>query len=107
MSMTNTRSVEIGLPRTAWVKGQSSAHWCLAILFAYAQWDLAFLPDCKCGAVEQTADHVLKACPTACIEHDMEYMVRWFLIMKPDAGSSPSLSDPGNATAWGSKRINP
>ena len=42
------------------------------IPFVHAQWDLTLLPDCECGAHEQTADHVLTAGPTTCIGHDME-----------------------------------
>ena len=57
------RPVGMGLPRAAWVKlnrlrtsvGQfhSSIH----------KWGLAPSPNCECGASEQTADHVLTACP--------------------------------------------
>ena len=60
---TDVRPVGMGLTRAAWVKlnllqtgvGQfhSSMH----------KWGLAPSPNCECGATEQTADHVLKACP--------------------------------------------
>ena len=60
---TSARSVGMGLPREAWVKlnrlridvGQfhSSMH----------KWGLALSPNCECGASEQTAYHVLIACP--------------------------------------------
>ena len=42
------------------------------------------------------------------IRHDMKYVIRCFLMTKPDAGSTPSLpaSDPSSAATWGSKRIN-
>ena len=60
---TGTRPVGMGLPQAAWVKlnrlwtgvGQfhSSMH----------KWDLAPSLNCECGASEQTADHVLTACP--------------------------------------------
>ena len=60
---TGARPVGMGLAREAWVKlnrlltavGQfhSSMH----------KWGLALLPNCECGASEQTADHVLTAYP--------------------------------------------
>ena len=60
---TGARPVGMGLPRAAWVKlnclrtGVGRFH-----LFMH-KWGLAPLPNCKCGASEQTADHVLTACP--------------------------------------------
>ena len=60
---TDARPVGMGLPRAAWVKlnrlrsvvgrFHSFMHKC----------GLAPAPNCKCGASEQTADHVLTACP--------------------------------------------
>ena len=60
---TSVRPVGMGLPRAAWVRlnrlwtgvGQfhSSMH----------KWGLAPSPNCERGASEQTADHVLTACP--------------------------------------------
>ena len=60
---TGARSVWMGLPRAAWVKlnrlrtgvgrFHSSIHKC----------GLASLPNCECGASEQTVDHVLTMCP--------------------------------------------
>ena len=60
---TGARPVRMGLSRAAWVKlnrlrtcvgrFQSSMH----------KWGLAPSPNCECGASEQTADHVLTACP--------------------------------------------
>ena len=60
---TGARLVGMGLPRAGWVKlnrlrtGVGRFH-----LFMY-KWGLAPSPNCKCGASEQTADHVLTACP--------------------------------------------
>ena len=60
---TGARSVGMGLPRVPWVKlnrlrtGVGRFH--LSIL----KWGLAPLPNCECGASEQTADHVLTVCP--------------------------------------------
>ena len=59
---TGARLVGIGLHRVVWVKlnrqlnrrrFHSSMH----------KWDLAPSPNCECGASEQTADHVVAACP--------------------------------------------
>ena len=61
---TGARPVGMGLPRAAWVKlnrlrtgvrrrFHSSMH----------KWGLAPSLNCECGASEQTADHVLTACP--------------------------------------------
>ena len=59
---TGDKSVRMGLPRAAWgklnrlrtgVRFHSSMH----------KWGLASSPNCECGASEQTADHVLTACP--------------------------------------------
>ena len=57
------RSVGMSLPQAAWVKlndlwtgvGQFD-------LFMH-KWGLTPLSNCKCGAAEQTADHILIACP--------------------------------------------
>ena len=57
---TGARHVGMGLPRVAWVE---PADWCWAIPFVHAQMGLAPSPYCECGASEQTADHVLTACP--------------------------------------------
>ena len=56
---TTTRSMGMDLPRSSWVRlnrlrtgvgrFQSSMH----------NWGLAPTPNCECGAVEQTADHIL------------------------------------------------
>ena len=57
---TGARPVGMDLPRAAWVE---PADWCWAIAFVHAQMGLAPSPYCECGASEQTADHVLTACP--------------------------------------------
>ena len=63
VSGTGARPIGMGLPGTPWVRlnrlridigrFHSSMHKC----------GLASSPNCKCGAFEQTADHVLTACP--------------------------------------------
>ena len=60
---TGARPVGMGLPRAAWVKlnrlrtGVGRFHLCMH------KWGLALSPNFECGASEQTADHVLTACP--------------------------------------------
>ena len=66
---TGARPVGMGLPRAAWVnlnrlrtdvgRFHSSMH----------KWGLAPSPNCECGASEQTADHVLTACPIHWVPH--------------------------------------
>ena len=56
---TGARPVGIGLPRAAWVKLNSL--W--TGVGRFHKWGLAPSPNCECGASEQTADHVLTACP--------------------------------------------
>ena len=60
---TGARPVGMGLPRAAWVKlnrlrtGVGQFH-----LYMH-KWGLAPSLNCECGVSEQTADHVLTACP--------------------------------------------
>ena len=71
---TSARPVGMGLPRAAWVRlnrlqtgvgrfFHSSMHKWGHAQKSMHKWGLAPLPNCKCGASEQTADHVLTACP--------------------------------------------
>ena len=50
---TGARPVGMGLPRAAGVK----------LNRLRTEWGLAPSPNCECGTSEQTADHVLTACP--------------------------------------------
>ena len=60
---TGARPVGIGLPRAAWVN--LNCLWTGVGRFhsSMHKWGLAPSPNCECGASEQTADHVLTACP--------------------------------------------
>ena len=60
---TGVRPVGMGLPRAAWVK--LNRLWTGVGRFhsSMHKWGLAPSPNCECGASEQTADHVLTACP--------------------------------------------
>ena len=63
------RPVGMGLPRAAWVKlnrlltGVGRFHSSMHNSLFLAHSRLAFSPNCKCGASEQTADNVLTVCP--------------------------------------------
>ena len=60
---TGTRPVGIGLPRAAWVKLNRLRTGVGRFHLSMHKWGLAPSPNCECGASEQTADHVLTACP--------------------------------------------
>ena len=57
------RPVGIGLPRAAWVKLNRLRTGVGRFHSSMHKWGLAPSPNCECGAFEQTADHVLTACP--------------------------------------------
>ena len=60
---TGARHVEMGLPRASYVK--LNRLWTGVGRFhsSMHKWGLAPSPNCECAASEQTADHVLTACP--------------------------------------------
>ena len=60
---TDARPVGMGLPRAAWVKLSRLRIGVGRFHSSMHKWGLAPSPNCECGASEQTADHVLKACP--------------------------------------------
>ena len=60
---TDARPVGMGLPRAAWVKLNLLRTGVGRFHSSMHKWGLAPLLNCKCGASEQTADHVLTACP--------------------------------------------
>ena len=63
VSGTGARPVGMGLPRAAWVKLNRLRSGVGQFYSSMHKWGLAPSPNCKCGASEQTADHVLTACP--------------------------------------------
>ena len=60
---TGARPVGMGLPRAAWVKLNRLRTGVGRFHSSMHKWVLAPSPNCECGASEQTADHVLIACP--------------------------------------------
>ena len=61
---TGARPVEMSLPRAAWVKLNRLRIGVGRFHLSMHKWDLAPSPNCECGASEQTAYHVLTACPS-------------------------------------------
>ena len=60
---TGARAVEMGLPRAAWVKLNCLRTGVGRFHSSMHKWGLTPSPNCECGVSEQTADHVLTACP--------------------------------------------
>ena len=69
------------------------------------KWGLAPSPNCECGASEQTADHVLTACPI----HRAPHGAQGLRVLDDETRSglvTPlPASDSGSAAGWGSKKI--
>ena len=57
------RPVGMGLPRVAWFKLNRLRTGVGRFHSSMHKWGLASSPNCECGASEQTANHVLTACP--------------------------------------------
>ena len=60
---TGARPVGMGLPQPAWIKLNHLQTGIGRFHSSMYRWCLATSPNCDCGASEQTADHVLTACP--------------------------------------------
>ena len=60
---TGARPVGMDLPRAAWVKLDRLRTGVGRFHLSMHKWGLVLSPNCECGASEQTADHVLTACP--------------------------------------------
>ena len=60
---TGARPVGMGLPQAAWVKLNHLWTGVGRFHSSMHKWGLTPSPNCKCGTSEQTADHVLTACP--------------------------------------------
>ena len=60
---TGARPVGMGLPQAAWVKLNRLRTGIGRFHLSMYKWGLALSPNCECGDSDQTADHVLTACP--------------------------------------------
>ena len=60
---TGARPVGMGLPQAAWVKFNRLRTGVGRFHSSMHKWGLASSTNCECGTSEQTADHVLTACP--------------------------------------------
>ena len=104
---TGARPVGMGLPRAAWVKLNRLQTGVGQFDSSMQKWGLAPSPNCKCGASEQTAEHVLTACPI----HRASHGKRGLTVLDEETrcwlNNTQPASDSGNAVVWGSKRINP
>ena len=59
----SSRPLGIDLPRTSWVKLNCMRTGVGRFHLSLYKWNLASSPICKCGATDQTADHVISAYP--------------------------------------------
>ena len=60
---TSARPVGMSLPRAAWVKLNRLPTGVGRFHSSMHKWGIAPSPNCECGTSEQTANHVLTACP--------------------------------------------
>ena len=58
------RPLGMGLFRSAWVRLNRLRTGVGRFCSSMHKWGLASSPNCECGAVEQTAEHVILTCPT-------------------------------------------
>ena len=66
---TGARPVGMGLSRAAWIKLNCLRIGVGQFHSSMYKWGLSPSPNCKCGASEQTADHVQTACPIHRVPH--------------------------------------
>ena len=113
---TSARPVGMDLPRAAWVKLNRLWTGVGRFHLSMHKWGLVPSPNCECGASEQTADHVLTACPIhraphgarglTVLDNEFEFLNDILNRVSCLMTSLPA-SDLGSAAVWDSKRINP
>ena len=59
----STRPLGMGLPRPAWVRLNRLRSGVGRFRSSMHKWGLAPSSNCECGAIEQTADHIISQCP--------------------------------------------
>ena len=60
---TSTRPMGMGLPRSSWVRLNRLRAGVGCFQSSMQKWGLASTSNCECGAVEQTAEHIILTCP--------------------------------------------
>ena len=74
VARTGARPVEMGLSRAAWVKFNRLRIGVGQFHSSMHKWGLTSSPNCECGAAEQTADHILIACPIQQAPHGTQVL---------------------------------
>ena len=85
---TGARPVGMGLPREARVKLNRLWTGVGRFHLSMHKWGLAPSPNCECGASEQTADHVLTACPI----HRAPHGARGLMVLDDETRAANSNS---------------
>ena len=62
-SQASSKPLGMGLPRTSWVKLNRLRTGVGRFHSSMNKWGVAPSPNCECGVSEQTADHIISACP--------------------------------------------
>ena len=98
----------MSLLRTSWVKLNRLRTGIRRFYSSMYKWGLAPSPNCKRGATEQTADHVISSCLSQ-IMYQKEHEVCRFWMTQLDVGLTPPLPtyNLGSAAARGGKRLDP
>ena len=60
---TSTRPIGMSLPRSSWVRLNRLRDGVGCFQSFMHKWGLATTSNCKCGAAEQTAEHIILTCP--------------------------------------------
>ena len=60
---TSTRPMGMGLPRSSWVRLNRLRAGVGCFQSFMHKWGLAPTSNCECGAIEQTAEHIILTCP--------------------------------------------
>ena len=106
ISKVNTRPIGMSLARTAWVKLNRLRNGVGRFGSSMHKRGLASSPKCECGAIKQTADHIILTCITRRAPRGIMGLTA--LGNETRCGSIPSLptTDLGNTAGWGGKKIN-
>ena len=78
---TSTRPMRMGLPRSSWVRFNRLRAGVGCFQSFMHKWGLDPTSNCECGAVEQTAEHIILTCPT----HRAPTGIRGLTVLDVDA----------------------